>query len=331
MPSNRNWNNKTHHSRVVEVTFCTSFTQLNSMQHTLKDKFSLSSKGLHTGLQLTATFLPAPADHGIKIQRIDLDGHPIIEALAENVIDTSRGTVVGNADYRVSTIEHGMAALVAYGIDNCLVQVDGPEFPILDGSAHYYVQEIERVGVVEQGVSRRYIEIKEPLEYYDEISGSCLRVEPAEHFSIDSTIEFFDSQFVQTQRAVLNSLQDFPQEIASARTFVFVREIEPLLKMGLIKGGDLHNALVIYERLLSQERLDALADTLGVEHRDASQLGYLQQKPLTWDNECARHKLLDIIGDMALVGRPVKGRIIAIRPGHKANNKFARLLRKHYA
>ena len=300
------------------------------MQQTLKDKFSLSSKGLHTGLHLTVTFCPAPVHHGIKIQRIDLEGQPIIEALAENVIDTSRGTVVGTPEVRVSTIEHGMAALVAFGIDNCLIQVDGPEFPILDGSSIYFAREIERVGVVEQDAPRNYIEIKEPIEYYDEISGSCLRLEPAGKLSVDSTIEFFDSQFIKTQRAVLHDLSEFPKEFASARTFVFVREVEMLLQMGLIKGVDLSNALVIYERQLSQERLDALADMLGVEHRDASQLGYLQQKPITWNNECARHKLLDILGDIALIGRPLKGHIIAIRPGHKANNKFARLVRQRY-
>ena len=184
--------------------------------------------------------------------------------------------------------------------------------------------------MVEQDAPRNYIEIKEPIEYYDEISGSCLRLEPAGKLSVDSTIEFFDSQFIKTQRAVLHDLSEFPKEFASARTFVFVREVEMLLQMGLIKGGDLSNALVIYERQLSQERLDALADMLGVEHRDASQLGYLQQKPITWNNECARHKLLDILGDIALIGRPLKGHIIAIRPGHKANNKFARLVRQRY-
>lgn len=300
------------------------------MQQTLQDKFSLSGKGLHTGLDLTVTFSPAPVDHGIKVQRIDLVGSPIIEALAENVIDTSRGTVIGNDRLRVSTIEHGLASLMALGIDNCLILVDGPEFPILDGSSFFYVQNILRVGIVRQDAPRRYLTITEPLEYYDEISGSCLRIEPADKLSIDSTIEFHDSQFVKTQRAVMSDVSEFPEQIASARTFVFVREIEPLLQMGLIKGGDLTNALVIYERRVSQERLDALADSLGVEHRDADHLGYLQQKPLTWENEPARHKLLDILGDLALVGRPIKGRIIAVRPGHKANNKFARLLRaKH--
>ncbi len=300
------------------------------MQHTLKAPFSLQGKGLHTGLQLTLTFQPAPANHGYKIQRVDLEGKPIIEPLAENVFDTSRGTVVGTPECRVSTIEHAMAALVALGVDNCLMQVDGPEFPILDGSSILYVEQIQKVGLENQGVPRNYLEINEPFEYYDEISGSCLRVQPADRFAVDSTIEFPDSQFVQRQSATLEHMSDFPKEIASARTFVFVREIEALLNMGLIKGGDLSNALVIYERKMSQERLDKLTETLGVRRLDASHLGYLQERPVKWDNEPARHKLLDIIGDMALIGRPIKGRIIAIRPGHDANNKFARMVRAKF-
>lgn len=300
------------------------------MQHTLKAPFSLQGKGLHTGLQLTLTFQPAPVNHGYKIQRVDLEGKPIIEPLAENVFDTSRGTVVGTPECRVSTIEHAMAALVALGVDNCLLQVNGPEFPILDGSSILYVEQIQKVGLENQGVPRNYLEINEPFEYYDEISGSCLRVQPADRFAVDSTIEFPDSQFVQRQSATLEHMSDFPEEIASARTFVFVREIEALLNMGLIKGGDLSNALVIYERMMSQERLDKLTETLGVRRLDASHLGYLQERPVKWDNEPARHKLLDIIGDMALIGRPIKGRIIAIRPGHDANNKFARMVRAKF-
>ena len=296
------------------------------MQQTLKQPFSLSSKGLHTGLQVTVTFCPAPVGHGIKIQRVDLPEQPIIEVLAENVFDTSRGTVIGTPEVRVSTIEHGMAALMAYGIDNVLIQVNGPEFPILDGSSIHYVQQIERVGIEPQDAPRQYLTIDTPIEFHDEATGNHLRIEPADRLIIDSTIEFPESQFVRSQHAVLNDLSEFASEFASARTFVFVREIEPLLQMGLIKGGDLTNALVIYERQLSQERLDALADSLGVEHRDASHLGYLQQKPLAWDNESARHKLLDILG-----GRPLKGKITAVRPGHKVNNQLARRIREHFS
>ena len=296
-------------------------------QKTLASEFSLQGKGLHTGLDIHITFKPAPENHGYKIKRTDLEGQPVLDALAENVIHTQRGTVIGKNNVQVSTIEHAMAALYAWEVDNCLIEVDGPEFPILDGSSVLYVRELQRVGLREQQAERRYLEVTEPFEYYDEISGSCLRVQPCDHFAIDSTIVFPDSQFIQTQSAVLENLADFPTEIASARTFVFVREIEPLLQMGLIKGGDLSNALVIYERRMEQERLNKLSDSLGVKHLDAEQLGYIQERPVTWDNEPARHKLLDIIGDMALIGRPLKGRIIAIRPGHEANNKFARLVR----
>ena len=298
-----------------------------SKQKTLKESFSLSSVGLHTGLKLTVTFNPAPENHGYKIQRVDLEGQPIIDAVAENVIDTSRGTVVAKGDVRCSTIEHGMAALYAFGIDNCLIQVDGPEFPILDGSSYYYVQSIKRVGIVEQEADKDYYVIKRKVEFSDPATGSQITLLPDEQFSITSMISF-ESQFLSSQFATLDDMSKFADEVASARTFVFVREIQPLLTAGLIKGGDLQNAIVIYERQMSQEDLDKLADSLNVEHRDATQLGYLQTRPLVWPNEPARHKLLDIIGDLALIGRPIKGRIIATRPGHTINNKFARQLRK---
>ena len=298
-----------------------------SKQKTLKESFSLSSVGLHTGLKLTVTFNPAPENHGYKIQRVDLEGQPIIDAVAENVVDTSRGTVVAKGDVRCSTIEHGMAALYAFGIDNCLIQVDGPEFPILDGSSYYYVQNIKRVGIVEQEADKDYYVIKRKVEFNDPTTGSQITLLPDEQFSITSMISF-ESQFLSSQFATLDDMSKFADEVASARTFVFVREIQPLLTAGLIKGGDLQNAIVIYERQMSQEDLDKLADSLNVEHRDATQLGYLQTRPLVWPNEPARHKLLDIIGDLALIGRPIKGRIIATRPGHTINNKFARQLRK---
>ena len=296
-------------------------------QKTLKESFSLSGIGLHTGLKLTVTFNPAPEGHGYKIQRVDLEGQPIIDAVAENVIDTSRGTVVAKGEARCSTIEHGMAALYAFGIDNCLIQVDGPEFPILDGSSIYYVENIKRVGIEEQEADKDYYVIKRKVEFNDPATGSQITLLPDEQFSITSMI-LFDSQFLSSQFATLDDMSKFADEVASARTFVFVREIQPLLAAGLIKGGDLQNAIVIYERQMEQAALDQLADSLKVEHRDATQLGYLQTRPLVWPNEPARHKLLDIIGDLALIGRPIKGRIIATRPGHTINNKFARQLRK---
>ena len=298
-----------------------------SKQKTLGGSFSLFGKGLHTGLSLTVTFNPAPENHGYKIQRIDLPNQPEIEAIAENVVDTSRGTVVAKGDVRCSTIEHGMAALYAMGIDNCLIQVNGPEFPILDGSAKIYVENIRRVGIEEQNAPKDFYVIKKKIEAYDEKTGSSIIILPDEQFSITAMISF-DSEILSSQFATLDHMEDFAAEIASARTFVFVREIEQLLKAGLIRGGDLDNAIVIYERQISQENLDKLADYMGVEHKDATKLGYLNDQPLTWRNEPARHKLLDIIGDMALIGRPIKGRIIATRPGHTINNKFARQMRR---
>lgn len=296
-------------------------------QTTLKGSFSLCGKGLHTGLNLTVTFNPAPENTGYKIQRIDIEGQPIIDALAERVVDTQRGTVLANGDVRVSTVEHGLSALYALGIDNCLIQVNGPEFPILDGSAIMYVEQINRVGIEEQNAPKDYYIIRHKIEVKDENMGSCITILPDDEFSITAMCSF-DSKFINSQFATLDTLENFEKEIAPARTFVFVRDIEPLLKANLIKGGDMDNAIVIYEKVIDQQQLDQLADLLKVPHRDATKQGYIQHKPLVWENECTRHKLLDIIGDMALLGKPIKGRIIATRPGHTINNMFARHLRK---
>lgn len=298
-----------------------------SKQKTLKGSFALCGKGLHTGLSLTVTFNPAPENSDYKIQRIDLENQPVIEAIAENVVDTQRGTVLGKGDVRVSTIEHGMSALYAMGIDNCLIQVNGPEFPILDGSASMYVDKINEIGIEEQNAPKDYYIIRHKIEIKDEESGSCITILPDEGFSL-TTMCSFESKFINSQFATLDDMDAYATEIAPARTFVFVRDIEPLLKANLIKGGDMDNAIVIYERQTTQERLDQLADFLKVPRLDATKLGYIQHKPLVWENECTRHKLLDIIGDMALIGRPIKGRIIATRPGHTINNKFARLMRR---
>lgn len=298
-----------------------------SKQKTLKGSFSLFGKGLHTGQSLTVTFNPAPENTGYKIQRIDLDGQPVIEAIAENVVDTQRGTVLAKGDIKVSTVEHGMSALYALGIDNCLIQVNGPEFPILDGSAEMYVQKIQEIGIVEQNAEKDYYIIRKKIEVKDEATGSCITILPDDQFSITAMCSF-NSKFINSQFATLDNMADFPKEISAARTFVFVRDIMPLLQANLIKGGDMDNAIVIYERQVDQPTLDKLADLLKVPHMDATKIGYIQHRPLQWENECTRHKLLDIIGDMALIGKPIKGRIIATRPGHTINNKFARQMRK---
>ncbi|MCQ2212449.1 MAG: UDP-3-O-acyl-N-acetylglucosamine deacetylase [Bacteroidaceae bacterium] len=293
-------------------------------QTTLKDSFTMQGKGLHTGAFITATFCPADANFGYKIQRTDIEGQPVIPCDATIVGDTQRGTVLVQGDIKISTIEHAMAALLAAGIDNVLIKLDGPEMPILDGSAYYWTQNISKVGIEEQDVEKDYIVIDKVIEVEGD-NGEKICIEPADHFEVEVTTDFGDS-ILGRATASLSSLDQFATDYSSARTFVFVREIEPLLQMGLIKGGDLGNAIVIYERQLPQERFDALTDKLGVDRMNASQLGYLNPKPLTWDNECTRHKLLDIIGDLALVGRPIKGKVTAYKPGHGINNKFARAI-----
>lgn len=293
-------------------------------QTTLKGTFVMKGKGLHTGAYITAEFCPADANTGYNIQRIDLEGQPIVPCDAKLVGETQRGTVLVQGDIKISTIEHAMAALYAAGVDNVLIKLDGPEMPILDGSAYFWTDNIDKVGLVELNAERNYLVIEDTVEVEGE-HGELLRIEPSDTFSVEVTTDF-DSAFLGKMTAKLDNMSEFAKEYSSARTFVFVREIEPLLTMGLIKGGDLGNAIVIYERELSQERFNALTDKLGVEHMDATQLGYLNPKPLTWDNECTRHKLLDIVGDLSLIGRPIKGKVTAYKPGHGINNKFARAI-----
>ena len=296
-------------------------------QKTLAASFSLKGKGLHTGLDIEITFNPAPENHGYKIKRTDLEGQPVIDALAEHVVATQRGTVLKKNDVQVSTIEHAMAALYALEIDNCLIEVNAPEFPILDGSARYFVEGIQKVGSVEQNAPRDYYIVKHKIEVKDEESGASLIILPDEKFSVNVLISF-DSPVLNNQFASMNDLSEFPSELAASRTFVFVREIEMLLNNNLIKGGDLDNAIVIYDQKLPQESLDKLADMTNVPHLNLKELGYINHEPLVFDNEPARHKLLDVIGDVALIGKPIRGRIIATRPGHKINNQFARMIRK---
>lgn len=296
-------------------------------QKTLKDSFTLNGVGLHTGLDIVVTFNPAPIDHGYKIKRIDVEGQPVIDALAENVVNTLRGTVLGKGDITVSTVEHGLSSLYALGIDNCLIEVNSSEFPILDGSATEYVKAIQRVGTEEQDKDKDYYIVRKKMEVSDPETGSKLTLLPDDCFCINSFIEF-DSKLIPNQSATLECVTDFATEIAPARTFVFVREIQQLRQAGLIKGGNLDNAIVMYERKLPQSELDEIADALKVPRHNAEELGYLNHRELAYPNEPARHKLLDIIGDMSLIGKPIKGRIIATRPGHKINNQLARLIRK---
>ena len=292
-------------------------------QHTLKESFTLSSVGLHTGLHVTATFHPAPENTGVCLRRVDLPGQPCHQALADYVSGTERGTVLERGKWKISTVEHALSALYAMRVDNCIIDVDAPEMPILDGSAKLFVQEIQRVGLVEQEAEQQVYVVTEPVEYISE-HGHVMRIEPCDHYEVNVTIAF-QSNLLREQHAMLTNLADYPKEISAARTFCFVREIEPLLRVGLIKGGDLKNALVIYEQELSQGGMDYFCDKLGQPHLDAKKLGYLS--PLNYPNEPARHKLLDIIGDLSLLGLRLQGRIIAYKPGHTFNTQCIRRLR----
>ena len=296
-------------------------------QRTLKSAFTVAGKGLHSGLNIEASFNPAPVNYGIKFERTDLEGSPVIAALAENVVETTRGTVIANGDARVSTIEHALASLYAAGIDNCHIKVNAPELPILDGSAREYAEKIDEAGYEEQAIEKNYYIVKQKIEMVDEATGSSFLILPDDKFSIDTMVEF-KSPVLNNQFASLKSLDNFKDQISACRTFVFVREIIPLLNANLIKGGDLNNAIVIYDQPLAQEELDKIADTMGVPHKNVSELGYINDSPLLFDNEPARHKLLDVLGDIALIGRPLKGHVIAIRPGHTINTTFAKKIRR---
>ena len=296
-------------------------------QCTLKNSFTVSGKGLHTGMSIEATFRPAPVNHGYKVQRIDLDDKPVIDALAENVVETTRGTVLGRGNAKVSTVEHALAALYAAGVDNCLIEVNAPEMPILDGSAIEYATKIAEVGTEEQNEEKDFYIVKQKLEVVDEETGASIVVLPFDSFRIDAMIEF-KSPIIPNQFASLNSLSRFKDDIAASRTFVFVREIEPLVKANLIKGGDLDNALVVYDQAMEQADLDKLADLMGVPHKHVSELGYISNIPLAYENEPARHKLMDVLGDLALIGRPLKGYVIATKPGHTINTTFSKKVRR---
>lgn len=297
-----------------------------SKQNTIKQSFTAVGKGLHSGLEIKLNFLPAPENHGIKIKRVDLPDQPEMDALAEYVSETTRGTVLKKGEMQVSTVEHALSALYALGIDNCMLEVDAPEFPILDGSAKYYVEQIQQIGIEEQQAEKDYYIVRKKIEYTIPETGAKITILPDDTFSVDVHIGF-DSCVLNNQFASLSSLDDFAKDIASARTFVFVHEIEFLAKLNLIKGGDLKNAVVIYDKEVSQESFDHLADLMAQPHQDAKKLGYLNGG-VKFPNEPARHKLLDVIGDLSLIGKPLKGKVIATYPGHKINTDVAKMIRK---
>lgn len=298
-------------------------------QRTIKRPVSVSGVGLHTGATVTITLLPAPVNHGVKFQRIDLEKQPLIAADISRVVSTQRGTTLRSGSAQVSTIEHALSAFAGMGIDNILVKLDGPELPILDGSAAQYVRMIRESGVEEQSEDREYFEVEEPIFYHDPESGSELLALPAEHFEVTTLIDF-NSPVLGQQYASLKDLQQYETEIAPSRTFVFLHELEFLFDQNLIRGGDLKNAIVIVDQPVEQEKLDHLARKLNKPSVKVESEGILNTTKLHFKNEPARHKLLDVIGDISLLGRPIKGKILATKPGHKSNVEFTKILKKRY-
>ncbi len=298
-------------------------------QHTIKGPVSLKGIGLHTGKKVNMTFLPAPINHGFKFKRIDLEETPIINADADAVVSTQRGTTIKRGDAQVSTVEHTLAALVGMNLDNVLIEIDGPEAPIMDGSSIAFTRAIKKVGIVAQEADRQYFEIEDPVSFVDEATGTELLALPADDFQITTMIDF-NSPVLGQQYASLDNIDDFHEKIAPCRTFVFLHELEQLMALDLIKGGDLDNAIVIVDRAMSQKELDVLAKKLDKPSVKVEQEGILNTVDLHFSNEPARHKLLDVIGDLALVGKRIKGKIVATKPGHTANVQFAKQLKLLY-
>jgi UDP-3-O-[3-hydroxymyristoyl] N-acetylglucosamine deacetylase/3-hydroxyacyl-[acyl-carrier-protein] dehydratase len=300
---------------------------MSEKQRTLAKEVTLSGKGLHTGIKVDITFRPAPANHGYKFCRTDLPGKPLIDALAEHVTDTSRGTTLVHNNASVSTIEHVLAALHGMQVDNALIEMNGPEAPIMGGAASAFVQAIKEAGIVDLREDRSYFTVKQKIAFSDEEHGVDLIVYPDDHFSVNVLIDY-NSRILGNQYAILDSIKDFEEEISRSRTFVFFHELEPLFKMGLIKGGDLDNAIVILEREVEQAEIDRIAKLFNRPGISTHTAGILNNTELRYPNEPARHKLLDIMGDLALVGHPIKGKVVATRPGHYANTRLAKLMRQ---
>ncbi len=305
---------------------------MSEKQHTLKGSAVVKGVGLHTGEPVTLTLRPAPVGHGYKFQRTDIEGEPIIDADADLVVSTARGTTLGKGDVVVNTTEHVLSALYALGVDNCLLQLSGPEVPIMDGSALPFVHAIEGVGLEEQNAPRNWYVLKEPIWFETKERGTeMLGVPtPGGEFRLTVMVDY-NSPVLGTQHASMYRAEEFKDEIAPCRTFVFLRELEQLAKAGLIKGGDLDNAIVMEDREgTTKEQLMELAKTLGREYQEVEirRNGVLNTTDLKFFNEPARHKLLDIVGDLALVGRPIKGHILAARPGHFGNTSFAKRIKE---
>tara|TARA_Y100001972_G_C7659461_1_gene332394 strand:- start:1675 stop:3069 length:1395 start_codon:yes stop_codon:yes gene_type:complete len=300
---------------------------MKSNQHTIKEPVTVSGIGLHTGVRANMTFTPAKPNHGIKFQRIDLEGKPIVDADVDNVVDLSRGTTIEQNGARVNTVEHTLAALVGLEIDNVLIQLDGPEPPIMDGSSRMFIDALEEVGLQEQAAQRDFFEVPESVFYEDKERDVEIAALPLDDYRITVMVDY-NSPVLGSQHALLNNIEDFKEKISMARTFCFLHEVEELYKHNLIKGGDLSNAIVVVDRKVKPNELDHLADLLGKPKIEASKEGILNNVALRHKNEPARHKLLDMVGDLALVGKPIKAQILAARPGHAANVAFAKKLKK---
>lgn len=298
-------------------------------QRTIKQPVTLSGVGLHTGSVVKITFTPAPEDQGIKFIRVDLEKQPVVQADVNRVVSTDRNTCLQVGDVQVKTVEHALSALRGLGIDNVLIEIDGEELPIMDGSAQPFVEALQSVGIEEQKADREYFVVEEPIVYRSENGETEIMALPSDHFEVTTMIDF-DSPVLGQQYASIHNLEDYAEEIAPCRTFVFLHELEALIDRDLIKGGDLDNAIVIVDRPVKQSTLNGLATKLGKPSIEVAEEGILNTLKLQFKNEPARHKLLDIIGDTALLGKPIKGRIIATKPGHRANIEFTKLLKKSF-
>lgn len=300
---------------------------MNVKQTTLKAPVTVVGVGLHTGRQVTMTFKPAPENHGYKFQRIDIEGAPIIDADVDNVTDTSRGTTITQNGASVSTIEHTLAALAGLEIDNVLIEIDAPEAPIMDGSSMPFIEELEKTGFVQQDADREYFVIPSNLYYSEPDRHVEMTAMPyLDDYRVTVMVDY-NSPVLGSQHASLSSITEFKKEIASCRTFCFLHELEMLLQHNLIKGGDLNNAIVVVDKVVSDEELEHLAKLFNREKIAVAREGILNNIELRHQNEPARHKLLDVIGDLALVGMPLKGHIMAARPGHAANVAFAKKIK----
>jgi len=294
-------------------------------QQTIKQPTSVEGVGLHTGASVTLTFNPAPENHGFTFVRTDLEGSPKVPALARNVISTDRGTTIGKGEAVINTVEHVLAALVGMDIDNCLIEINGPETPILDGSSRFFVEAIEKAGIETQAAERDYYEVKEPIRFELENEGIEIMALPDAQYGVTVMVDY-ETKVLGSQNATMHHVNEFNENISNARTFSFLHELEYLLEHGLIKGGDLNNAIVYVDKELSAESMAKLKTAFKKDNVAVKANGILDNLDLHYPNEAARHKLLDVVGDLALAGKRIKGRIIATKPGHKGNTEFAKLL-----